>query len=56
VIFQTPDGGDYAASKYLKWHRSLSVSVVGVRFVCYAARFGVGISFRAFTVFVLPLS
>lgn len=50
-----PDGGDYAASKYLKWHRWLSISVVAVLFACYAARFGIGLSIRNFTVFVAPL-
>ena len=50
-----PDGGDYATSKYLKWHRRLSISVVAVLFACYVVRFGVGVSIRPFAAFVLPL-
>ena len=50
-----PDGGDYAASKYLKWHRLISISVVAVLFACYSVRFGVAISFRSFAIFVAPL-
>jgi hypothetical protein len=33
----------------------LSVSVVGVLFLCYAERFGIGLSLRHFAVFVMPL-
>lgn len=50
-----PDGGEYAASKFLKWHRWLSISVVAVLFACYAVRFGMGLSIRNFAVFVAPL-
>jgi len=50
-----PDGGDYATSKYLKWHQRLSILVVAVLFACYAVRFGVGISIRHFASFVVPL-
>lgn len=50
-----PDGGDYAASKYLKWHRRLSTSVVTVLFTCYAVRFGISMSIRHFAIFVVPL-
>jgi hypothetical protein len=49
------DGGDYATSKYLKWHRRLSIGVVAVLFACNAARFGVGLSIRHFAAFVAPL-
>jgi hypothetical protein len=50
-----PDGGDYAASKYLKWHRRLSISVVALLFASYAVRFGIGLSIRHFAAFVVPL-
>jgi hypothetical protein len=50
-----PDGGDYAASKYLNWHRGLSITVVGVLFVFYVERFGIGLSIRRFAGFVIPL-
>lgn len=50
-----PDGGDYAASKHLKWHRRLSITVVAVLFACYAVRFGMGLSIRHFAAFVAPL-
>lgn len=51
-----PDGGDYAKSKYLKWHRLGSVTLVGALFAWYATRFGVAISIRSFAVFVIPLT
>lgn len=50
-----PDGGDYATSKHLKWHRRLSVSVVVLLFACYSVRFGMGLSIRHFAAFVVPL-
>ena len=50
-----PDGGDYAASKHLKWHRRLSITVVAVLFASYAVRFGMGLSIRHFAAFVVPL-
>lgn len=51
----SPDGGDYATSKYLKWHRALSIAVVCVLFLCYAERFGIGMSVRRFAAFAVPL-
>lgn len=51
----SPDGGDYATSKYLKWHRAGSISVVAVLFVAYSIRFGVAGSMRPFAIFILPL-
>jgi hypothetical protein len=51
----SPDGGDYATSKYLKWHRLLSISLVAALFVFHAAAFGIGMSVRRFAAFVLPL-
>lgn len=50
-----PDGCGYATSKFLKWHRRLSISVVTVLFTCYAVHFGIGLSVRHFAVFVVPL-
>lgn len=50
-----PDDGDYATSRFLKWHRRLSIFVVAVLFACYAARFGVNVSVRPFALFVAPL-
>jgi hypothetical protein len=50
-----PDGGDYATSKYLKWHRQLSIAVVAVLCAFYAVRFGIGVSVRHFAAFAVPL-
>ena len=46
---------DYATSKFMKWHRGLSLALVLVVFAAVAVSSGLGQGVRAVAIFVLPL-
>ena len=48
--------GEYAESKYLKFHRWASVILVMTGTVFYAQRFGLALTIRPFASFILPIA
>ncbi len=48
--------GEYAESKYLKFHRWTSVILVVIGMAFYAQRFGVALTIRPFASFILPIT
>ena len=48
------DDADYATSKYIRWHRCLSIGLV-LLVILIALHFNTGFRFRHWGVFVFPL-